>query len=341
MIIKEHVPIPDITTMRIGGHAFRLIEIEDSIELPRAIEYAKEHDLNYYFIGSGANLIGTDRGFRGVLIKNNLMGIDILEKTDNKLSLKVAGGEDWDHLSHYVSNLNYTGAEAMAKIPGTVGAAPVQNIGAYGQEIKDVLTKVDVFDTKTGEFCTLENKDLDFSYRHSIFNHGENAGRYFILYVYFEFTKGEIKPPFYISLQNYVEENSVTDFSPANIYKIISRIRAAKIPTPDLYPSAGSFFKNIILTPEEAEIAKNKNIPVWPNGDGNFKINSGWLLEAAGLSGKIFHGFKVNETASLILLNVGARHYSELTAARAEICDIIKEKFGYDLEQEPVELPYD
>ena len=341
MIIKEHVPISDITTMRIGGHAFRLIEIETPEDLPRAFQYCKEHNLNYYFIGSGANLIGTDRGFRGVLIKNNLMGIETLEKTDKKLALKVAGGEEWDYLSRYVSNLGYTGVEAMAKIPGTVGAAPVQNIGAYGQEIKNTITKAEVFDTKTGQIITLNNSEMNFSYRSSIFNSGKDAGRYFITYVYFEFTKGQIKPPFYISLEKYIEENSVTDFSPANIYKIVSRIRATKVPHPDLYPSAGSFFKNIVLTPPEAEIAKSKNIPVWPNGDGNYKINSGWLLEAAGLNGKIFHGFKVNEAASLILLNVSAKHYSELVAARAEICSIIKEKFGYELEQEPMELPYE
>ena len=152
---------------------------------------------------------------------------------------------------------------------------------------------------------------------------------------------GELKPPFYTSLQNYIEQNQVKDFSPKNIYKIVSIIRSEKLPNPKKIASAGSFFKNVVLNEKQAEKAKAKGIPVWPDSDGNYKINSGWLIEAAGLKNAEICGFRVSDKAALILINESATSYEQLEKAKNYIIAVVKKQFGYTLEQEPVEIGHD
>ena len=143
--------------------------------------------------------------------------------------------------------------------------------------------------------------------------------------------------PFYASMEKYIAENGCTDFSPAGIRDIVSKIRAYKLPDPKDKASAGSFFKNIYLTESEANAAKSKGIPVYYER-GKYSINSGWLIEQAGLKGQLLHGMRVSDKAALILINESAGGYDDLAAARAEIIKIVQAKFGYTLEQEPVEL---
>ena len=143
--------------------------------------------------------------------------------------------------------------------------------------------------------------------------------------------------PFYNSIEKYIEANHITDFSPQSIREIVSTIRADKLPDPAKIPSAGSFFKNIYLTEEQAKAAEEKGYPVYRGHDG-LKINSGWLIEQAGFSDKLIHGIRVNKKAALVLINESAKSYDDLASARAEIIDTIKEKYGYTLEQEPNEI---
>ena len=265
--------------------------------------------------------------------------------------IKGFGGENWDDFVAFsvgekpatngekLDN-TYTGIEALSKIPGTLGAAPVQNIGAYGQEISQVIENVEAYDTKTRKFVKLEKPEMQMKYRQTIFNAGEDAGRYFIVSVTMKLQKGKVKQPFYNSLQAYIDEHSETDFSPANIRKMVSAIRAYKLPDPKDEASSGSFFKNVTLGSEkEIAEAKSKNFPVYHKSDGSTIINSGWLLEEAGLKGKELHGMKISDKAALILINKSAKSYADLAKARAKVRNIIKEKFGYELEQEPVEIP--
>ena len=247
----------------------------------------------------------------------------------------------------YVSERGYSGIEAMAGIPGTAGAAPVQNIGAYGQEVTQVIVSVDAYDTKTGEFVVIPASEMKMSYRKSIFNSGENVGRYFIYATTVRVKKGQLNPPFYRSLQAYVDEHHETDFSPLNIARMVKAVRNSKLPDPEKIASAGSFFKNVYLTDEEADEAEARGIQVWRNAkevgpDSPEKrtnlVNSGWLLEEAGLKGKVFHGMKVSEKAALILINEDAKTYADLAAAREEIANIVFEKFGFRIEQEPDEI---
>ena len=335
MNIRENVPISTLTTMRLGGAASYVIDIDKVEDLSQAYAFAKEKNLPVYVLGSGSNIIGRDGGFNGVILVCKLTGMGILrEEKDEVVQLYSYSGELLDDFVTYGTEMGYSGMEALSAIPGTVGAAPVQNVGAYGQDISQSLVEVEVFDTKTGEIKTLPKDQLELSYRHSIFNHGELVGRYFITKVVVELHKGHLTPPFYNSLQAYIDEHSIIDFSPDSIRQCVRAVRESKLPDPELIASSGSFFKNVYLSPEEAAGAEAAGIPVWDGG----KVPSGWLIEHAGLKGQEFHGMRVSDKAALVLINESAKSYADLAAARAEIIKIVKDKFGFTLEQEPMEL---
>ena len=367
--IEENVPIRNLVTMRIGGPARFVITVTSKEEIPEAYQFAKERNLPVCVLGGGANTFAKDEGFDGVIILDRIMGISEVERPEGEGSegkssgdrnseeknseggdiayFKAYGGEQWDDLVTYVSERGYSGIEAMAGIPGTAGAAPVQNIGAYGQEVTQVIVSVDAYDTKTGEFVVIPASEMKMSYRNSIFNSGENVGRYFIYATTVCVKQGQLNPPFYRSLQAYVDEHHETDFSPLNIARMVKAVRNSKLPDPEKIASAGSFFKNVYLTDEEADEAEARGIQVWRNAkevgpDSPEKrtnlVNSGWLLEEAGLKGKVFHGMKVSEKAALILINEDAKTYADLAAARDEIANIVFEKFGFRIEQEPDEI---
>ena len=367
--IEENVPIRNLVTMRIGGPARFVITVTSKEDIPEAFQFAKERNLPVCVLGGGANTFAKDEGFDGVIILDRIMGISEVERPEVKSSedessngkssggesseggdiayFKAYGGEQWDDLVTYVSERGYSGIEAMAGIPGTAGAAPVQNIGAYGQEVTQVIVSVDAYDTKTDEFVVIPASEMKMSYRKSIFNSGENVGRYFIYATTVRVKKGQLNPPFYRSLQAYVDEHHETDFSPLNIARMVKAVRNSKLPDPEKIASAGSFFKNVYLTDEEADEAEARGIQVWRNAkevgpDSPEKrtnlVNSGWLLEEAGLKGKVFHGMKVSEKAALILINEDAKTYADLASAREKIANIVFEKFGFRIEQEPDEI---
>lgn len=334
MKIRENVPIAELTTMRIGGPARYVLEIETESDIPEAYNFAKSKKLPVFILGGGANTIGHDEGFDGVIIKNTMTGIEL--ENNSPFLITAMGGEKWDNVVAFACDKNLTGIEALSKIPGSTGAAPVQNIGAYGQDISDTFVSARVYDTTDGKFKILQKSDFHFSYRKSILNSKEK-GRYFVISVTLALKEGQMSRPFYNSIEKYIAENNITDFSPQSIRKIVSKIRADKLPDPKEKASSGSFFKNIYLNEDEAKLAEAKGYPVYHGHDG-LKINSGWLIEKAGFKGKLLHGIRVNEKATLVLINESASGYSDLAAARTEVIDKVYNQFGYRLEQEPVEI---
>lgn len=339
MKICEDVSIADLTTMRLGGKARYLIEIDGVEDVAKAYDFAEEKGLPVWIMGGGANTIGRDSGFDGVMLLNKLKGIDVLHEDDGELRLKGMGGEEWDDFVKLACEKGFSGIEAMSMIPGTVGAAPVQNIGAYGQDLAQVIESVDAYDTRGRKIVTLQKDELKLGYRHTRFNNGEDVGRFFIVSVTVKLRKTTMQPPFYNSLQAYMEKYHETNISPMNIRRMICEIRSDKLPDPTKIASAGSFFKNVYVNAKEAAEAEKKGIPVWRNDDGGGKINSGWLIEQCGFKGRELYGFRVSERAALVLINESAKHYSDLEKARAEIVNAVKEKFGFTIEQEPVEIP--
>jgi len=335
MRFNENILISSLTTMRLGGPARFVIEVETPQDVVDAYNFARQYNLPTFILGYGANTIGHDEGYNGVIIINRMRGI-AEEPIDNGLRLRIMGGEYWDHIVEYAVSKGLTGIEALSKIPGLVGAAPVQNIGAYGQDISQTFISAEVFDSATTTFKVLSKDDLQFSYRSSLLNTTQK-NRYFVISITLELHFGQMPRPFYNSIERYISDHALTDFTPAGIRAIVSAIRADKLPDPLEKPSAGSFFKNIYISDEQAEAATDKGYPVHRGQDGN-KINAGWLIGECGLSGKLLHGIRVNEKANLVLINESARSYQDLSQARSEIVGAVYDKFGFWLEQEPVEL---
>lgn len=337
--LQENVPLSQLTTIRLGGEARFVIPVEEVAGIKQVYEFADQKKLPVWIMGGGANTIAKDAGYEGIVLLNQIRGIEILAEDDSHLVVRSGAGEVWDDLVQFTTDRNCSGIEAMSKIPGTVGATPVQNIGAYGQDVAQVLKAIYAFDTISREFVLIkEFANLSMNYRNTYFNHGDGR-KYIILAVVLELKKTELKPPFYTSLENYVKEHEISDFSPSSIRRMVSEIRAQKLPDPAVQASAGSFFKNIILDKNEIEKAKQQGIPVWQNNDGTGKINSGWLIEKCGLKGQEFYGFRVSDKAALVLINESATSYADLNLARQKIIDTVREKFGFTLEQEPVEMP--
>ena len=248
---------------------------------------------------------------------------------------------------------NFSGVECLAKIPGTVGAAPVQNIGAYGQEVSQTIDHVEAYDTLSHEFVILGRDEMKMSYRETLFNTGPEAGRYIITSVAFILYDADfegMRPPFYNSLQKYLDENlgakdkeiyNLEGYPPEVLYNGVSAIRGDKLPDPSVSASSGSFFRNIYFEPSDKEalaLAEKSGCKIYDKPDGRKMINTGALIEKAGFSGKLLHGMRVSEKASLVLINESAKSYTDLAAARAEISAGVFDKFGFEIRQEPVEI---
>ncbi|MDR1197004.1 MAG: UDP-N-acetylmuramate dehydrogenase [Candidatus Nomurabacteria bacterium] len=338
MKIRENLPISQLTTMRLGGAARYVVDITGDDDVEQAYKLAKRDGLPVYILGGGSNVIARDEGFNGLILLNRLTGYSVVKKTTTSMTLRIKSGEILDNICENTAKKGYTGMEALSAIPGTVGGAVIQNSGAYGQEIADILESVEVFDSHKKAFLALAKADLEYSYRRSIFN-TTAKGRYFITAVCLKLKKGEMRGEFYASLQRYLDDNGILDRSPLTIRRAVCDIRADKLPDPKIIPSAGSFFKNITIPPEEVKKyrADFPEMPIYKIGK-NWEIASGWLIEQAGLKGQTLHGIKVSDRAALILINQSAQSYADLAAARAEIIQTVQQKFGLALEQEPEEL---
>lgn len=335
MRFNQNIYLSSLTTMHLGGVASFVVEIEQPSEIAEAYNFAASYRLPTFVLGFGANTLGHDQGFNGVIIINRMRGIqETASPTGTRLT--IMGGEYWDDVVAYACQKGLTGIEALSKIPGLAGAAPVQNIGAYGQEIASTLISIEAYDSKTRQFCTLSHDDLQFGYRRSILNSTEK-NRYFVLSITLELKSGQMPRPFYNSMENYIDDHHCTDFSPAGVRDIVSAIRGARLPDPNDKPSAGSFFKNVYLDDAEAEKADDKGYPVLRGQDGN-KISAAWLIEQAGFPGQLLHGIRVHDKAPLVLINESATSFNDLAKARDEIIGKVYDMFGYWLEQEPVEI---
>lgn len=340
MNIKTNVPLKDYTTMRLGGEARFIAEAHSLDELATLYKNAQKLQQPVFILGGGSNMIVPDSGYDGLVICNRIPGFDVTEDDAEKTVIKVGAGEIWDSVVQRTVEMNLTGIEALSAIPGTAGAAPVQNIGAYGQEVADSILEVEAYDTQASTFVKLTAEDCSFAYRYSIFR-GTEQGRYAITGITLRLFKGNPSPPFYDSLQKYLDEHQVTDYTPASIRAAVIAIRSDKLPDPKLLPNAGSFFKNAII--EEWQVKElqqqNPEMPAYKMDDSHYKIPSGWLIEQTGLKGELLHGMRVHTGNALVLINESATGYADLAAAREEIIGAVRDQFNITIEQEPLEMP--
>ena len=333
-LIKENVPLSTLTTMRLGGAARYVFSVHNSSEVAAAYDFAREKKLPTLVMGGGSNLIGHDEGFDGVVILNEITGI----RQDGDLLIGGAGEVLDDFIAESV-RLGFADMALLSGIPGTLGGAMVQNSGAYGAEMVDVVEWVEVFEIATGKVLRLSKDELKLSYRRSVFN-TEKRGEYYIIQVAVRERAEKLKPPFYLPLQRWFEEHGITDYTAEKAREGVLDIRNSKLPDPKMEASAGSFFKNIVVDKAEADRLVGMGLEAFPDKDepSKFVVNSGALIEAAGLKGKELHGFQVSPKAALILINRSATSYADLMKAREEIRNQVFEKFGVRLEQEPEEI---
>lgn len=339
MDIHTNIPLKNYTTMRLGGNARFMTEAHTPEDVVAICHNAQQQNVPVFVLGGGSNIIVRDDGFNGVVLRNRIPGFEVITDEAGFTRIKIGAGENWDEVVKRTVNLNLSGIEAMSAIPGTAGAAPVQNVGAYGQEIADSLISLEAYDIQTDTFVTMSASDCGFSYRHSIFR-GEAAGRYVITSITLQLSKNAPQPPFYAAIQTYFDEHGITLYTPQVIRDTVTAIRKDKLPDPAQLPNTGSFFKNAIVEDWQLTDLRKEypDIPTYNMPDGRYKVPTGWLIEQTGLKGQTLHGMHVHDKNALVLINESATSYADLAAARDEIMGAVRDKFRIIIEQEPLEI---
>ncbi len=329
--------------MGLGGAAAYLLEVRDRMVVAEAYAWARSRSLPVLMIGGGSNIVWRDEGFAGLVLINKIEGFDQHDEDETGVYLTIGAGENWDKVVERSVVAGLTGIEALSLIPGTAGATPVQNVGAYGQEISETLVSIEAFDTEVGDFVTIPTADCAFGYRTSRFKTTDH-GRFFITHLTLHLTKGKPPEPFYAAVQGYFDKNNVTDYTSAALREAVVAIRTAKLPDPAKVHNTGSFFANPII--DESSLRRLEEayttVPHWETKQaGKVKVSAAWLIEQAGLKG--VHdkptGMATWPTQPLVLVNEHAKKTADLLVFKKKIVETIQEKFGIILQQEPELLP--
>lgn len=337
--ILENVSLKDHSTMRLGGNARYICQIDNPHQIGAAIDWAESQKLPITMIGGGSNVIWSDAGFPGLVMVNRIPGYELQDEGDH-LYIVAGAGEKWDTIVAESVYAGYSGIEQLSLIPGTVGATPIQNVGAYGREIADVLVCVQAYDRQQKKLVVIPKSECNFSYRNSRFKN-EDKGRFFITSVTLSLTKGRPAPPYYDAIKNYLDEHGVKgdDVTAQTIRDAVIAIRNSKLPDPEKIANCGSFFHNPIIPLIQAQEIRElyPHLVFWQVGDDQAKISAGWLLEQLGLKG--YHepntGMAVWDKQALVFINEKATTTAQLIAFRDAIVKSVQDKFGITLVQEP------
>jgi UDP-N-acetylmuramate dehydrogenase len=342
MRFLEHVPLAPYTTFRIGGPARYFAEATSEGDILEGVEFSRSRSLPLFVLGGGSNLLVSDQGFPGLVLRIALKGIE--QQGD---VFRVGAGEDWDAFVTCAVDAGYAGVECLAGIPGTVGGTPVQNVGAYGQEVAETIIAVRVIDLRTLEARELAPEECGFAYRHSIFNSTER-GHYIVTRVDYGLTKNGGPRLTYADLKKYFA--GAHEPSLAEVAVAVRNIRRGKgmlivEGDPDCR-SAGSFFKNPVVAAEHyarivgARIAEFAGgVPGYPAGDGFTKLPAAWLVEQAGFhKGYVFGHAGISSRHALALVNRGEAKAADVIALRDRIVAAVEQKFSIRLQPEPVFL---
>ena len=340
MDIHTNISLKSLTTMKLGGPAQYFAEAHTVQELHQLYSDAQAKNVPVFILGGGSNVIAHDEGYKGLVLRIKIPGFETIADDLNSTTIKIGAGEIWDEVVKRTVDMRLSGIEAMSAIPGTAGAAPVQNVGAYGQEISETLVSLEAYDTQSHSMVTLQNAECEFTYRHSIFR-GSQQGRYIITSITLKLSKSLPAPPFYDSLQSYFDEHAISVFTQQTVRDAVVAIRTDKLPDPAVRPSAGSFFKNAIVESWKMEglMAQYPDMKAYEMGNDTYKVYTGWLIEKTGLKGQTLHGMHVNDKNALVLINESAQSYADLAAARDEIIGKVRDMFQIIIEQEPLEIP--
>ena len=371
MNLLEDIPLAPLTTFKVGGPARYFVAAISEDEVISAVKHANSHQLPLFVLGGGSNLVVADGGWPGMVLKIDIRGIKEIGTAarprggDEKREFQVGAGEEWDAFVAHAVGENCAGIETMSGIPGSVGGTPVQNVGAYGQEVSESIVTVRVLDLETMDLRELSNSECQFSYRTSIFN-STQRGRYVVLSVRFAVVPGGPPHIAYADLQKYFAEarkskNGMPTLGQTR--EVVRQIRRSKamliVPDDEDCQSAGSFFKNPIVDAakydEVSAAAKrlansqswsgpmNSAVPPqYPAEGGKVKLSAAWLVERAGFHKGYTRGaVGISRKHSLAIINRGGATAAEIVALKDAVQQAVREKFGLELHPEPVFVGFD
>ena len=336
MRIETAVNLRAWNTFGLPAIAQTLIHIDEEADVRRVVDHPAFGRAPKFILGGGSNIV-LARDVSAVVLKIEIPGLRLLETREDAVIVEAGAGVTWHDLVAWTIAQGWGGLENLALIPGTVGAAPVQNIGAYGLELQDRFESLDGVDLVTGRGFTLDGRLCRFGYRDRVFKH-ELAGKSVITRVRLRLPRPWRPVLGYLDLQRKIDETGLTAPDARQIFDWVCQIRRAKLPDPAVIGNAGSFFKNPVVTPEQCRdiIARDPHVVHYPMDDGSFKLAAGWLIDACGWKGKSVGGAGVYEKQALVLINRGeARGAEVITLARA-IQESVYGRFGIRLEPEPV-----
>jgi UDP-N-acetylmuramate dehydrogenase len=334
MIEETNYPLKQLNTFGLDVSASDLARVTKKEQLPELFKTDKYRTKRKMILGGGSNVLFM-RNFIGLVIKIEISGVEVIEEDNDFSIVSFGAGENWHGCVQWAIDNNLGGIENLSLIPGTIGAAPMQNIGAYGVEIKDVFHSLEAYEIATGRFVTYYKEDCQFGYRFSVFK-GKGRDRYIITKVNLRLTKNPVFNIAYGNLKNILDEAGVEELTLAQVSSAVIKIRQTKLPDPSQIGNAGSFFKNPVIDIDfyEALHAAYENMPSYPHSTNSMKIPAAWLIEFCGWKGKRFGGVGVHDQQSLVLVNHGKGTGKELVELSKNIQKSVHATFGITLQPE-------
>jgi len=332
--LQENVSLKPYNTFGVDVAARWFAQAHDDTEVREGIAAAARKDLPLMVIGGGSNLLLT-RDVEALVLRMASRGVRVLHDDGLQVAVEAEAGEVWDDFVRWTLAQGLGGLENLSLIPGTVGAAPMQNIGAYGVEIKDVFAGLTALDRLTGELCEFDLRECTFAYRESRFK--REPGRWLILRVRFALSRAAQLHLDYGPVRQRLVEEGVTAPTPADVSRVICAIRREKLPDPAVLGNAGSFFKNPVVSAGQADDlrARFSDLVAYPQGDGLVKLAAGWLIDKAGWKGFRDGAVGVHAQQALVLVNYGGATGAQLYGLAGRIREDIQQRFGVELEMEP------
>lgn len=342
MKILASVSLKLHSTMRLGGTADYLVYVRTREELVTAEEWAESQGLPVRMIGEGSNIIWRDEGFKGLVIVNRIRGFKKIAEDETTASYQIGAGENWDTIVERLVALKLQGIECLSLIPGSAGATPVQNVGAYGQEIASTLVHVEAYDRVEKNFVTIPNERCAFGYRTSRFK-TTDSGRFLICSITLQLNKRRPQAPFYEALQRYLDEKDLQNPTVLQVRRAVIAIRSQKLPDPQKIPNNGSFFANPIIDKSHYEHIKAtyKDVKAWQVDEKSYKLSAAWLIQRAGFKPVLDPdtGITPWKHQPLVLVNKRANRTTDLLRFQDKITEKVFELFQITLEREPELLP--
>jgi len=334
MKIEKNKSLKSYNTFGIDAKAEYFVNLNTNEEIISFLKKDEFKDLNKLILGGGSNILFT-KDFDGIVLKINNKGIDIVNEDENYIYIKAKAGENWEEFVNFCIKNNYAGIENLSMIPGNVGAASIQNIGAYGVELKDVFFELEAVNIETGEIKTFSKEDCKFGYRYSVFKDALK-NQYIILSVILRLNKHAILKTKYGSIRQELEKMGVEKVDIKAIGKAVCNIRSSKLPAPEKIGNAGSFFKNPVISSEQHKKINFffSDLVAYKTDEGNFKLAAGWLIEQSGWKGKRLGSAGVHNEQALVIVNLGNAKGVEILNLAQEVQKSVFEKFGVNLEME-------